>query len=384
MTDLSLFSNDLEGEFLDRPNRFKVVIQGPEKQRIEAHCPNPGRMRELLVPGRICILRKHPESTRKTSWSLAAVRYKDHIIPLNSTGANRITETLLLPILFPEADSVKREFSHGSSRFDFLVTKAGVKTLVEVKSCSLVEYGTAMFPDAPTIRGARHVRELKEIAEAGEYRTCVLFVVVNPDADRLVPGIHTDPHFAVAVQEAEAQVDIRAASIHCLSNGSVRVENSNLPVVTEPCTAAAHDTGVYLIKMHIPGRVEISVGALGKMIFEPGYYIYAGSAKKNLTARINRHLRKRKKKHWHIDYLREYADKVEGYALRTHNNLECVLAGDLAEIADSAVAGFGCSDCSCESHLYKISAKNPENPVSLEQLILRYRHVETLEDRSFT
>ncbi len=380
LTEYTIFSNDCEGEFLHRPNRFKALIQCGETP-IEAHCANPGRMRELLVPGRSCILEYHENSertARKTAWSLAAVRYNNHVIPLNSAGANRIAETLIIPRLFPGADSVKREFTLGSSRFDFLITEKDSQTLVEVKSCSLVEYRTAMFPDAPTQRGARHVTELKEIAEAGDYKACVLFVVVNPDADRLVPGIHTDPAFAQAVMDASPFVNIRAATVHCDSNGSVRAVNTELPVDTSPCTAAAMDTGVYLVKMFLSQKIEVKIGALGMRVFESGTYVYAGSAKKNLTSRLNRHLRKRKKKHWHIDYLREYADSVEGYALRTLKDLECVLAGDLAEIAEYGVPGFGCSDCSCTSHLYKVPDRHPDDPMSLEQLVLRYRHRETL------
>ena len=253
-------------------------------------------MRELLIPGRRCILEHHPETGRKTAWSLAAVDYNGVIVPLNSAGANNIAEKLLIPQLFPEAEAVRREFSTDKSRFDFLIESETAKTLLEVKSCNLVEQGTAMFPDAPTSRGARHVTELAKLSESGEYRCAVLFVVVNPNAYKLVPGIHTDPAFAAALYASSRRIEILAAAVNCDITGNIQVSNRALPVDLTPCAAAVNDSGVYLLRLQIDSDREICIGALGPVIFPAGIYVYVGSAMKNLSSRVARHLRKRKKK----------------------------------------------------------------------------------------
>ena len=85
-----------------------------------------------------------------------------------------------------------------------------------------------------------------------------------------------------------------------------------------------------------------------------------------------------RKKHWHIDYLLESADRVEAFPVRTEKFLECRLAQDVAEIAEAEVHRFGCSDCSCRTHLFRIKNLNPDDPLSLERLLLRYRHHEAL------
>ena len=368
---MQLFRPSLRGVFLRRPNRFCLIAQ-TEAGEIRAHCPNPGRMRELLVPGRECFFEYHSGTARKTSYSLAAVNYKGTIVPLFSAGANRIARELILPRIFPDAREIIPEFVHGKSRFDFLVKSPGGNTLVEVKSCSLVEEGTAMFPDAPTLRGTRHVRELAAIAETGTHAAMVIFVIANPSARRLVPGIHTDPDFSTAVLESRESIDFRAASIECSSGGEAVLADPDIPVETDLCMAAKNDTGVYLLSLRLNTPRKIAVGALGEVEFEKGTYIYAGSAQKNLARRTARHLRRRKKLHWHIDYLVREAEFLEAFPIRrTRRDLECRLARDVAQIAENSIPGFGSSDCSCQSHLFHLD-KGGEK--AFLPLLLHYRH----------
>ncbi|WP_319477507.1 DNA/RNA nuclease SfsA [Marispirochaeta aestuarii] len=376
MNKIQLFRPSLRGKFLHRPNRFTIIAR-TESGEIRAHCPNPGRMRELLVPGRECFFEHHAEKNRKTAYSLAAVNYNGTIVPLFSAGANRIARELILPGLFPEAYEIRPEFTFGRSRFDFLIRSPGCETLVEVKSCSLVEEGIAMFPDAPTIRGTRHVRELASIAAAGTYAALVLFVIANPSARKLVPGIHTDPAFSAAVLESRGIVEFRAASIDCSVRGEAVLAKPEIPVDTGPCTAAKEDSGVYLLSVRLDYPRTLEIGALGKLKFEKGTYVYTGSARKNLEQRTARHLRRRKRLHWHIDYLVKEADYLEVFPVRsTKTDLECRLARDVAQIAESSITGFGSSDCQCPSHLYRLDA---EGEKSLLPLLLHYRHSLALE-----
>jgi sugar fermentation stimulation protein A len=370
LSKLSLFSPDLQGTFTARPNRFTVLVDGPEGE-ISAHCPNPGRMRELLLPGRRCFLEYKPSAGRKTAYTLVAVEYGERIIPLYSAGANRIARELLLPRLFPRAESIRPEYSVGSSRFDFLISQDGRKTLVEVKSCTLVEEETAMFPDAPSLRGTRHIEELLRLGNAGLYRGMVLFVVANPDARRLVPGIHTDPAFAEAAARASGTIRFHAASISCSASGEAELSDADLPVDFGPCDAAVKDSGVYLLRLLLRRSRRVAVGALGELQFPAGVYIYVGSGKASLQKRIDRHLRRRKRMHWHIDYLLEAADAREAFPVRTLKDLECTLADEIAATGAEGIPGFGSSDCGCRTHLFRLREGGEDQ---LFALLLKFRH----------
>jgi sugar fermentation stimulation protein A len=122
----------------------------------------------------------------------------------------------------------------------------------------------------------------------------------------------------------------------------------------------------------------VEVGALGTITFLPGWYVYAGSARKNLSRRINRHLRKiRKQKHWHIDYLTPFAKTIKALPIMSYRNLECRLAAALGKLGGKAIPRFGASDCRCGSHLYYFQ-NSPIKDRAFVEMFLRYRHRESL------
>ncbi|MFO7791387.1 MAG: GIY-YIG nuclease family protein [Candidatus Saliniplasma sp.] len=111
------------------------------------------------------------------------------------------------------------------------------------------------------------------------------------------------------------------------------------------------DTGIYLLIIRLDQEHTIPVGALGKMKFEPGFYLYVGSAQNGLENRINRHLKDDKKKHWHIDYLLVHGDIVNVKVKEGKSEEECLLAEKVREFTEE-IRNFGSSDCSCDSHLF--------------------------------
>ena len=111
------------------------------------------------------------------------------------------------------------------------------------------------------------------------------------------------------------------------------------------------DIGVYLLVIELAQRKEISVGALGKRVFYPGFYVYSGSAKRGLSKRIERHLRTEKKTHWHVDDLLPHSAVVTPFPIHTTKDIECALAGLVRTRSDRTIGGFGSSDCRCPSHL---------------------------------
>lgn len=195
----------LEGEFIARPNRFlaKVRVKG---KAVWAHVPDPGRLKELLVPGARVLVEPKNGAKRKTRFALVMVYLGDQLISINSNLPNRFTRFCLDNHLIPELADwtvIRPEYQVGHSRFDFLLGKGSQKMLLEVKSVTLVEEGVAKFPDAVTARGRRHVEHLGEMRREG-YAVAVLFIVQRPDAEMFMPQWERDPAFAQTLANAPA------------------------------------------------------------------------------------------------------------------------------------------------------------------------------------
>jgi sugar fermentation stimulation protein A len=169
---------------------------------------DPGRLRELLIPEKRLWLRPASKPERKTRWTAVLVESPDGsgLVSLDSTLPNRlIAEALREKAIseFREWDLVRAEVKMGRSRFDFLLSRGeSEKLMLEVKSVTLVEDGVALFPDAVTERGARHVRELGEIAGWPGWEAAVLFVLQRPDAGEIRAARSIDPKFSDALAEA--------------------------------------------------------------------------------------------------------------------------------------------------------------------------------------
>lgn len=216
---MKIFRADHEAIFIKRPNRFIIhaELNGCE---VICHCPNTGRMGELLIPGVKLILEKSDNPHRKTPYSAVAVYKGDLIVPITSARANSIAKELILPNIFPSSE-IKSEVTYGKSRFDFLVTDSrGEHTYVEVKSCTLFIGDDAIFPDAPTSRGTKHLLELKEVVNDGD-RGLVLFVIFNPESKQFYPNSKTDPKFSETLKSIDRLVDIVPFKVSVTKDGSV-------------------------------------------------------------------------------------------------------------------------------------------------------------------
>jgi sugar fermentation stimulation protein A len=304
------------------------------------------------------------------------------VVPLFSSRANRAAERLILTAIIPGLKEITPEYTLGASRFDFLCADAkGRKHLVEVKACSLVEHGAAMFPDAPSGRALKHLEELAELSSRG-YRCHLLFVVTHGSPAAFIPNLHTDPEFAAALSRHRKAVAVHAALLRCDSAGRTRLVSAALPVDLSHGKLAESNGGSYLILLELAEKRSVEVGALGTILFKAGWYVYAGSARKNLSQRVNRHLRRqRKQKHWHLDYLTPYAargvGKLKALPILSYRNLECDLAGELAKLGGKPMPRFGSSDCACPSHLYYFK-EPPMGSRDFVDMLLRYRHAEAL------
>lgn len=204
----------IPGRFIQRDNRFRatVSVRGEEAW---AHVPNSGRLQELFQPGRPVWLAPAAGAHRKTSYDLKLVEYASVLVSVDARLPNPLFAEALANKKLPgfHYPIVKQEVTYGRSRLDFRLSgpDQGV-CWVETKSVTLVEDGLAMFPDAPTGRGRRHLQELVQARLAGN-QAAVVFVVQRPDAHRFQPHPEADPQFAIALgQAAAAGVAVRAFS----------------------------------------------------------------------------------------------------------------------------------------------------------------------------
>ncbi len=194
------YPNMVPGVFLSRPNRFiaHVIIDGVEEI---VHVKNTGRCRELLPAGAEVWCQRSDNPNRKTKFDLITVRKGDRLINMDSQAPNVAAGEWLRSGGLGEIGNLKAESFHGDSRYDFSFTKDGRQCFLEVKGVTLEEDGVCAFPDAPTDRGAKHLRGLTEAAKAG-YGAYVLFVIQMADVKYLRPHDERDPAFGEALREA--------------------------------------------------------------------------------------------------------------------------------------------------------------------------------------
>jgi sugar fermentation stimulation protein A len=374
------FTDILHAAFVGRPNRF-VIECGLKGRTVRAYLPNPGRLWELLLPGRtvyLTRLRYSPE--RKLRYLCVAVEREGIPILLHTHVNNEVARTLIERDAVPGLEGavvIRPEAQVGNSRFDFLLSRDGEEMLLEVKSCTLVGRRIAMFPDAVTERGTKHLRELAALSEKGR-RAAVLFVVHWPKAEYFLPEHHTDLEFSRTLLAVKDRVMVRALSIGWERDLSLGPSVRSLAIPWNLIERESHDRGSYVVILRLRRDRVIEAGSLGKRKFRKGYYLYAGSAKANLTKRIERHRRLTKNLFWHIDCLRQHADWCVGLPVRTADDLECRIAQALARISDWTVPGFGCSDCSCESHLFGMDGDPIRKPEFID-LLMHFR-IDRLEE----
>ena len=206
------YTNMVPGTFLRRPNRFiaHVLIDGAEET---VHVKNTGRCKELLPPGAQVWCQRSDNPNRKTKYHLITVKKGDRLINMDSQAPNAAAGEWLKNGGLGEIENLKAETFHGDSRYDFSFTKNGKKCFLEVKGVTLEEDGVCAFPDAPTERGARHLRGLTEAAKAG-YGAYVLFVIQMADVKYLRPHDQRDPAFGEALREA-AENGVAVLAVDC-------------------------------------------------------------------------------------------------------------------------------------------------------------------------
>ena len=200
------------GFFVDRPNRFIAHVEiGGEIQTV--HVKNTGRCRELLQPGTEVWCQESTNPNRKTKYDLITVRKGERLINMDSQAPNTAAGEWLRNGGLGQIENLKAEVFRDDSRFDFAFSKDGKQCFLEVKGVTLENDGVCAFPDAPTERGAKHLKGLAQLAREG-YGAYVLFVIQMPDVKYLHPNDATDPAFGAALRKA-AENGVTVLAMDC-------------------------------------------------------------------------------------------------------------------------------------------------------------------------
>lgn len=203
----------LPARFLSRPNRFVARVEA-EGEELVCHVKNTGRCRELLVPGATVWLEESPNPSRKTKFDLIAVEKGDRLINMDAQAPNKVFGEWAAAGGFREGLTLLRpETTYRSSRFDFYWESSKGRGFVEVKGVTLEEDGVVRFPDAPTLRGVKHLDELVKAREAG-YEAAVCFVIQMENVRWFAPNDVTHPEFGQALRRA-AQAGVEILAMDC-------------------------------------------------------------------------------------------------------------------------------------------------------------------------
>ncbi|MCP5054650.1 MAG: DUF123 domain-containing protein, partial [bacterium] len=235
----------------------------------------------------------------------------------------------------------------------FLIQRENrLPVLLEVKSCSLCHHGVAMFPDAPTERGRRHLEDLEALAKKN-FLCYTLYVLSHKHTTSFMPNWHTDMDYA---KQFNASKNIRFLA-YCFDMADPVTLNTEffkpVPIDFGQTIANCVDKGSYLMVFYNATPFTETIGALGERTFKKGYYVYVGSAMRGLEKRIKRHMQKKKPLRWHLDYISPSRMKTEKvYRINRTERLEEKLAEGMLQISPGYVEGFGASDSGVVSHFF--------------------------------
>ena len=248
------------GKFIERPNRFIAYVE-IAGQKETVHVKNTGRCAELLQPGATVYVQKADNPERKTQWDLIGVKKGKRMINMDSQIPNKVVEEWIRKgNLFPHATLIRPETTYKQSRFDLYVEEGGRKIFIEVKGVTLEIDGVVKFPDAPTERGVKHIKELCEALEDG-YEAYVFFVIQMKGVKYFTPNMVTHAAFGDALRNAQEQ-GVRILAYDCkVGKDSIEIHkevpvvfrNENLKLMAEPLVKWYREQ-----KRDLPWRVDVT------------------------------------------------------------------------------------------------------------------------------
>jgi len=222
--------------FLTRPNRYLAYVRLENtREEVACHVPDPGRLKELLIPEAQVLVRHEKGAKRKTSFTVVGVKKGEIWVNIESVFTNRIFREEYKNIPSLEGyEIIRSEYTFGNSRIDFLMknTHSNKEVLLEVKGVSLVKDGHALFPDSPTARGIKHVKELEQAVKKG-CESIIVFIVRREDAVKFSPHEEIDPTFTKQLKSA-VENGVKMIAVSCkydpLKSKEIRIQEE-IPLV---------------------------------------------------------------------------------------------------------------------------------------------------------
>ena len=364
--------------YLARHQRFTLEVQRGDHQHA-AYVANPGRMHELLLPG--VTVHLAPRPLRKLPWEALALSWharwpgdRPRAVYLCTPQINTLAAALLQADLVPALAGYhieRAEVPLGHARSDFLLRNdRGHRRLLEVKSVTLVEEGLAMFPDATTARGLRHIAGLSQ----AELPATLWFIAQGP-AQHFLPDLHNDLAFARALDAARGDLDIIACALNpTLDAGRLHFATPPrwLHCPWERLHPGLDDRGLYLLHLDVATPQGIALATQGHRVLAPGHYIYVGCAQHQLSATMAKDLRQRQHLRSPIDALRQHAQRARAFAIRGITDA-CALARDLATLGTTRL-DLGPEPCPCGGHLFWAGPDDPVPTAPYQRLLTQWRH----------
>ena len=253
-------------------------------------------------------------------------------VMLHTHKTNDVAEFLIVNKLIPSlknATVTAREVKHNNSRFDILLSMEGKDIMAEVKSCTLFHKNTAMFPDAVTSRGKKHVEELAELSKTG-LNTVIIFIVHSHKVKFFCPDYHTDPEFSKALYEARKFVKIIPVSVKYNKDLSLDSKHiKELPIMWDVYKKEAVNKGAYLLSIEIKKDFLFE-----KVNYKKGYYMYVNHEKEDLFKIIEKHKRKKTKPLNILEELRKNSSSFKALAINTPEDIKKDLDIKIKNIAD--------------------------------------------------
>ena len=217
-------------KFIERPNRFIAIVE-IDGRKETVHVKNTGRCQELLLPNSQVVLADNIDfmQKRKTRYDLIGVWKKDlGWVNIDSQAPNKVVGEWLAgnKSIFKNLTYIKPEYSFGKSRIDFYLETKKEKILLEVKGCTLEIDGTGYFPDAPTLRGIKHLQELAQAIKKG-YKSYLAFVITMPKVTKVLPNKITHPEFAEELAKAQ-KAGVKILFLPCLVKpGELKIKRAD-------------------------------------------------------------------------------------------------------------------------------------------------------------
>ncbi len=243
------YGNIYRGKFIDRPNRFIAYVDIDGRTET-VHVKNTGRCRELLREGAIVYVQDSPGPERKTRWDLIAAEKDGRIINMDSQAPNKVVKDWIESgNLIEDVTYIRPEYTYGNSRFDLYIETEGKKVLMEVKGVTLEEEGVARFPDAPSERAVKHVKELISAVKEG-YEAYIFFVIQMKGVKYFTPNTDMHPAFAETLKEA-GKKGVRIVAYDCMvSDDSIEIDKEVPAVLENPVLCEIAEPLVSWYRVH--------------------------------------------------------------------------------------------------------------------------------------